>query len=40
MSIKGFFFYRRVFRSRNGEIEIGAWHPRAWFRPLYRLMRG
>lgn len=40
MSIAAIFFYRRVFRSRNAEIEIGARYPREWFRPLYRLARG
>jgi hypothetical protein len=33
------FFYRRVFRSRNGEMAIGARMPRAWFRPVYALYR-
>ncbi|EED96865.1 hypothetical protein [Burkholderia multivorans] len=29
------FFYRRVFRSRNGEMAIGARMPRTWFRQVY-----
>ncbi|WP_268893820.1 hypothetical protein [Pandoraea fibrosis] len=33
------FFYRRVFRSRNGEMAIGARMPRIWFRPVYALYR-
>lgn len=33
------FFYRRVFRSRNGEVAIGARMPRTWFRPIYALYR-
>ncbi len=33
------FFYRRVFRSRNGEMVIGSRMPRAWFRPIYALCR-
>jgi hypothetical protein len=31
------FFYRRVFRSRSGDIEVVQQFPRAWFRPLYVL---
>jgi hypothetical protein len=33
------FFYRRSFKSRSGEIDVGVRLPRGWFRPLYALYR-
>lgn len=39
IAMERIFFHRRSFRSQSGEIEIGAWLPRGWFRPLYALYR-